>query len=197
MIIRSVHYAGTIVTPRTAPPSTLPQVAFLGRSNVGKSSLINSLVDRTRRRQARVSARPGKTRALNFFEVNERFCLVDLPGYGYAEVPQALRNQWGRLVEWYLSSGFPAGAVQLIDSRHDPTKLDHRMFALLADTGLPTVVLLTKVDKLRPKERRQVDSRVGELLGIGPDQIIPYSSKTGQGREDMLNALEALMEEVR
>ena len=196
MIIRSVRYAGTVTAPGDPLPGRLPQVAFCGRSNVGKSSLINSLVRRTRRKEARVSARPGKTRALNFFSVNEEFFLVDLPGYGYAQVPTEMREGWIRLIEWYLvESGQVRGVVQLVDARHDPTDKDHQMVDLLAGAGLPTIVVLTKIDKLRKRERERAGPRACGSLGIDKDQVVCFSSRTGEGRDDLLGALEGLLEE--
>ena len=118
MKIRSVEYAGTIAEPGGTPPGTLPQVAFSGRSNVGKSSLINTLLQRTRSKLAHVSGTPGKTRALNFYRVNDTFFLVDLPGYGYASVPESVREQWAELIEWYLgASGLVRGVVRALPRR--------------------------------------------------------------------------------
>jgi len=192
VIIRSVDFAGSLVQPGAPFPGTLPQIALSGRSNVGKSSLINTLLGRTRKREARVSARPGKTRALNFFEVNGAFFLVDLPGYGYAEVPDEVRDSWMRMVTWYLASGGPAAVVQLIDSRHDPTEADESRLELLADVGVPTVVALTKVDKLRGARRRYLTERVCARLSIDEEQVICFSSRTGEGRSELLEAVAAL-----
>ena len=159
MKIKTVEYAGTIAQPGGASPAgastagastagassagastgTRPQIAFSGRSNVGKSSLINTLLRRTRKKIARVSATPGKTRTINFFLVNERFFLVDLPGYGYAKVPKAMREAWSELIEWYLSaSGGVQGLVHLMDARRDPTDHDLNMITYLSELGVPT-----------------------------------------------------------
>jgi GTP-binding protein len=195
--IRSVEYAGTIVDPDAPLPGELPQLAFAGRSNVGKSSLINTLLRRTRKKMARVSAQPGKTRAVNFFRVNDRFFLVDLPGYGYARVPDAVRDQWAHLVEGYLSRpDGPQAVVQLVDARHDPTKSDRQMLSYLASLKLPALVILTKIDKLTHSERIK---RLRELpgdLALEPEQVIPFSSKTGEGREELLASIEALLEGI-
>lgn len=194
MKIRSVDYAGTIVEPGAPLPGDLPQVAFAGRSNVGKSSLINTLLRRTRKKIAHVSATPGKTRAVNFFRVNDRFFLVDLPGYGYAKVPGAVRESWAELMEGYLARpDGPLAVVQLVDVRHPPTAADVQMLGYLAEVGLPTVVVLTKIDKLTRSERAR---RLGEAptrLGLDPEQIIPFSSKTGEGRDELLGALDDLL----
>lgn len=194
MKIRTVEYAGTIAARGGPSPGTLPQVAFSGRSNVGKSSLINTLLRRTRSKIAHVSAKPGKTRALNFFEVNGEFYLVDLPGYGYAKVPEAMRDAWGELIEWYLGqSGGVVGVVHLVDARHKPTIHDLRMIEYLAEVGLPALVVLTKIDKLKRSERQASIRRALETLEIDPAQLVPFSSKTGEGRDELLEALEGLV----
>lgn len=196
MKIRSVSYAGTIAKKGGPAPGTLPQIAFSGRSNVGKSSLINTLLRRTRSKIAHVSATPGKTQALNFYEVNEDFYLVDLPGYGYARVPEAMRDAWGDLIEWYLGeSGAVRGVVHLVDARHKPTAHDLRMIEYLATVGLPTLVVLTKIDKLKRSERAKSISRALTTLQIDESQLLPFSSKTGEGRDDLLEALEGLVHE--
>src|SRR5256885_10831013 len=129
------------------PTNELPEVAFSGRSNVGKSSLLNRLV--RRKAIARVSRTPGRTREINFFEVNHQFVLADLPGYGYARVSKAQKAEWRPLIESYLKgSRSLRGVVQLLDVRHDPTPDDHQMFDFLAELELPTIVAMTKVDKL-------------------------------------------------
>lgn len=194
MKIRDVEYAGTIAEPGGPAPGQLPQVAFSGRSNVGKSSLINTLLRRTRNKIARVSAKPGKTQALNFYSVNGDFYLVDLPGYGFARVPDAIRDAWARLIEWYLGeSGQVRGVVHLVDARHEPTEHDLTMVGYLAGLGLPTLVVLTKVDKLKRGERVGAVRRAMEVLGLDEEQLLPFSSKTGEGREQLLEALEDLV----
>jgi len=192
--IRSVDYAGTIVEPGAPLPGDLPQVAFAGRSNVGKSSLINAILRRTRKKMAHVSATPGKTRAVNFFRVNDRFFLVDLPGYGYARVPDAMRKDWARLMEGYLSRpDGPVAVVHLVDARHPPTGADVQMLGYLAQVGLPALVILTKIDKLSRSERTTRLREAPDRLGLDPEQIIPFSSKTGEGRDALLEALDALL----
>jgi GTP-binding protein len=194
MKIRSVEYAGTIAAPGGEAPGTLPQVAFSGRSNVGKSSLINTLLRRTRKKIAHVSATPGKTQALNFYRVNDDFFLVDLPGYGYARVPESTREAWAGLIEWYLGeSGAVRGVVHLVDARHPPTKHDHRMVEYLAEVGLPVLIVLTKIDKLKRSERERSLTRASQALGVEEAQLLPFSSKTGEGRETLLEALEQLL----
>src|SRR5690606_28954271 len=151
------------------------------RSNVGKSSLINTLLQRTRSRIAKVSATPGKTQMLNFYRVNDRFFLVDLPGYGYARVPAAVRGRWKALIEGYLArSGGLRGVVHLVDARTGPTRLDHQMLDYLGRVGLPTLVVATKVDKLGFQERLKTLARLPEALGVDTEQLVPFSSKTGE-----------------
>jgi GTP-binding protein len=194
MKIRTVEYAGTIAQRGGAAPGTLPQVAFSGRSNVGKSSLINTLLRRTRSKIAHVSARPGKTQALNFYRVNDEFFLVDLPGYGYARVPDAIRATWADLIDWYLGeSGDVRAVVHLVDARHRPTQHDLRMVAYLAELRLPTLVVLTKIDKLKRAERAKSIRRAIETLEIDESQLLPFSSATGEGRSELLQALDDIV----
>jgi GTP-binding protein len=195
MKIHTVEYVGTIAKPDgPSPAKGLPQIAFSGRSNVGKSSLINTLLRRTRHKIARVSATPGKTRAINFFCVNDQFYLVDLPGYGYAKVPTNMRDEWSELIEWYLgSSGTVDGLVHLMDARRDATPHDLQMISYLGDVGVPAIVVLTKMDKLKALEREKAIRRTSQELSLDEDQIVPFSSKTGEGRETLLAALEELV----
>lgn len=195
MKIGTVEYAGTVVDPAAPPPGTLPQVAFSGRSNVGKSSLINTLLRRTRAKIARVSATPGKTQALNFYRVNDRFFLVDLPGYGYARVPQGTRDAWTGLIEGYLAgSRHLRGVVHLVDARHAPTKHDRQMVAYLAEVGVPALIVMNKMDKLSRSERRQSLDRAAETLDVEEAQLLAFSSKTGEGRDELLEAIESLID---
>src|SRR5215212_2233167 len=153
LIVRSVEFLGGLAKPGGwRPEAELPEVAFSGRSNVGKSSLINRLLNR-RKGVARVSQAPGKTREINFYRVNDQFVLADLPGYGYAKVSHADREVWRALIEGYLRhEARLAGVVQLLDVRRfPPTEPDRQMIDFLADVGLPTLVVLTKIDKLRKR----------------------------------------------
>lgn len=204
MKIKHVEFAGAIGQVGQAPPGSLPQIAFSGRSNVGKSSLINRLLGRTRSHVARVSSRPGKTQEINFYEVRAsltddrpvRFYLVDLPGYGYAKVPQEIRAKWRPLIEGYLAGSRELlGVVQLIDARHGPTADDLRMVDYLAQTEIPALFVLTKVDKLRTRERQANIPSIAGRLGVDPDDVVPFSSLSGEGREDLLASLETLLSE--
>lgn len=196
MVVRTVEFAGSVVSPGQPLPGTLPQIAFAGRSNVGKSSLINRVLGRPRRKVARVSASPGKTQALNFYAVNGTFFLVDLPGSGYARAPRSVRDSWRTLVRSYLGgSEHLRGVVYLVDARHPPTAGDHEFVEYLAEVGLPTLVALTKIDKLKASRRDEsVVRRVAHQLGIAADQVLPTSARTGEGASEMLAAIEALLE---
>ncbi|MGI9626694.1 MAG: ribosome biogenesis GTP-binding protein YihA/YsxC [Longimicrobiales bacterium] len=194
LVIRSVKFVGTVVSSTQALPGDLPQIAFAGRSNVGKSSLINRLLGRPKQKIARVSATPGKTQALNFYEVNETFFLVDLPGSGYARVPEQVREQWRALVESFLSTSTQLkGVVYLVDARHPPSRGDQEFVEYLARVGTPTLIAVTKVDKLRPREREQLDQRIVKQLGVSADQVVVSSSKTGEGTEELLEAMTELL----
>jgi len=196
MKIRSVEFVQSVADPDDPLPGALPQIAFAGRSNVGKSSLINTLLRRTRKKIAHVSGEPGKTRLLNFFRVNDRFFLVDLPGYGFARVPDEMRDQWAHLVEGYLArSDGPVAVVQLIDVRRDPMPDDQKMLEYLASLGVPALVILTKVDKLKRSQRAVQLRELPKALGLDPEQVIPFSSKTGEGRDVLLAAIDRLLEE--
>ena len=161
---------------------------------MGKSSLINVLLRRTRHKIAKVSSTPGKTRALNFYRVNERFFLVDLPGYGYARVPEPVHGEWKKLIEGYLSrSPMLRGVVHLVDARHNPTQGDRDLMDYLASIQVPAVVVATKMDKLKKSERAEKLARIQNDLGVDLEQLIPFSSHTGEGREDLLDSLESLL----
>lgn len=196
MNIHTVEYAGTIAKPGQPAPGDLPQIAFSGRSNVGKSSLINTLLRRTRNKIAHVSATPGKTQALNFFLVDGRFFLVDLPGYGYARVPGPVRDAWQTLIEWYLSeSRAVRGVVHLVDARRAPMEHDLAMVGYLGELGVPALIVLTKMDKLKHSERARAIATAVKTLQLEEEQLVPFSSKTGEGREVLLEALDELLEE--
>jgi GTP-binding protein len=194
MQIHTVEFAGTVVDPTAPLPGAFPQVAFAGRSNVGKSSLINTLLGRTRKKIAYVSGTPGKTQALNFFLVNDTFFLVDLPGFGFARVPLKLKAGWKALVEGYLARpDGPVAVVHLIDIRRGATPDDVGMLGYLGKVGVPALIVLTKADKLGRQERKKRLSELETALGLDPEQVVVSSSQTGEGREDILQALEALL----
>jgi GTP-binding protein len=193
LVVRSVEYLGPMSAPGGwRPEASLPEVAFAGRSNVGKSSLLNTLV--RRKKLARVSNTPGRTREIHFFAINGQFTLVDLPGYGYARVSKARQAEWRPLIEGYLSSSRELrGVVQLLDARHDPTPDDMTMLDFLADLGAPTLLAATKVDKLRPGARPGRLTALSQASGIPEDQIIPFSAVTGEGRDELAGAIADLV----
>ena len=193
LVVRSLEFLGPMATADGwRPTHELPEVAFAGRSNVGKSSLLNALV--RRKAVARVSKTPGRTREINFFSVNDAFVLVDLPGYGYARISKERQAEWRPLIEGYLRRS-PAlrGVVQLLDVRREPTEDDRLMLDLLADIGVPTILCATKTDKL---SRVASAARVREIargLSVTEDQVIAFSATTGAGRDELAEALVALL----
>lgn len=195
MSVRSVEFVGAIAEAGAEPPARKPQIAIAGRSNVGKSSLINAVLGR--KKLARVSKRPGKTQEINFYEVDGRFCLVDLPGYGFAEVPARIRQEWGPLIESYLATSEKLlGVVQLVDCRHGPSKDDAQMLEFLGRLELPTLFVLTKIDKLGRAERQDAIASAREELGVPRDQLLVTSAVTGEGTEELLESMTALIREV-
>jgi GTP-binding protein len=194
-VIKSLEFIGPMATADGwRPTNELPEVAFAGRSNVGKSSLLNRLV--RRKAFARVSNTPGRTREINFFKVNDRFVLADLPGYGYAKIAKSRKAEWLPLIEGYLrASSALRGVVQLLDVRHDPSEEDLQMLDFLADIGAPTIVVLTKIDKLRPRQIAERVHAIAVALRLEDDQMIPFSAETNEGRDDLAAALLSLVEQ--
>lgn len=168
-----------------------PQIVFAGRSNVGKSSVINRLVNR--KNFARVGATPGKTAQINFFRIDDALYFVDLPGYGYAKVSQGERDRWGQLMESYFQSeGLITLGVQIVDARHKPTADDLTMFQWFRGTGCPVIVAANKLDKLKKSEIEPNLCRIRETLGMREDELlIPFSAEKGIGREALLAAIAA------
>jgi len=195
LIIRELEFLGGMAAAGGwRPPAELPEIAFAGRSNVGKSSLLNRLV--RRRAFARVSNTPGRTRELNFFLVNGAFVFVDLPGYGYARVSKARRAEWRPLLEGYLrDSAMLRGIVQLLDARRDPTDDDRQMLDLLAEIGVPTVVVVTKTDKLSAAAVGERLHALAVELELDDHQVIPFSAVTGAGRDELAEAVVSLLEQ--
>ena len=195
LVIRSLEFLGGMASVGGwRPEPVLPEVAFAGRSNVGKSSLLNRLVHR--KKLARVSNTPGRTREVNFFKVNDGFVFVDLPGYGYARISKEKRAEWKPLIEGYLrTSPQLRGIVELLDARRDPTDDDLAMLDFLGEIGVPTIVVLTKIDKLTPGARKTRGAERASQLGLDSDQVIPFSAVTGEGRDSLAEAIEALLEQ--
>ena len=195
LVIRSLEFLGPMASADGWRPSNeLPEVAFAGRSNVGKSSLLNRLV--RRKAFARVSNTPGRTREINFFKVNDRFVLVDLPGYGYAQISKARKAEWLPLIEGYLRHAPTLrGVVQLLDVRHAASNDDLQMLDFLADVGVPTIVVLTKIDKLRARELPERVRALATELQLDEEQMIPFSATTNAGRDELAQAVVALVEQ--
>lgn len=197
LVIRNVEFIGGMSEKHGwRPDSPLPEVAFAGRSNVGKSSLLNSLV--RRKSFARVSRTPGRTREINFFRVNNGFVLVDLPGYGYARVSKEKKSEWRPLIESYLRRTTQLrGIVLLLDIRREPSDDDRAMLDFLAEVEVPTIVALTKTDKLSKAAAQERAAEISRALALQGDQVIPFSAHTGEGRAELLEAITALVEAAR
>lgn len=189
--ISSAEFAHCVGETSQLPPPTLPEIAFAGRSNVGKSSLINRLL--IRKALARTSSQPGKTQTLNFYLVNEEFYLVDLPGYGYAKVPHSVQSKWKALLEGYLARREALkGVVLVVDSRRQPPASDLQMFQWLQHYDKPLLVVATKMDKLRQREYKVcLDTLADAYPGV---PIIPFSTVKGRGREDVWQQITRMLQ---
>jgi GTP-binding protein len=194
LVIRNVEFIGGMAEKHGwRPESSLPEVAFAGRSNVGKSSLLNALV--RRKSFARVSRTPGRTREINFFRVNNTFVLVDLPGYGYARISKTKKAEWRPMIDSYLRRTTQLrGIVLLLDIRREPSEDDRAMLDFLADLGVPTIVALTKADKLTKADARETVAKISRILALEPDQVIQFSAHSGEGRVELLEAITLLVE---
>jgi GTP-binding protein len=183
MKILSAEFVLSAKEPAHYPPAVLPEIAFAGRSNVGKSSLINTLLNR--KGLARTSNTPGRTQEINFFRVNDRFAFIDLPGYGYAKVPEAIRKHWGPMIEIYLRERDTLRLVVLIlDIRRDPSEDDLQMIRWLQFYRLCFLIALTKTDKLSRNQLANRQRQIGESLRLASAApIINFSAKTGEGKE--------------
>jgi GTP-binding protein len=192
MKITSAELIKSVYPTDDFPPGRYPEVAFAGRSNVGKSSLINTLVNR--KSLARTSSAPGKTQSINFYLVNSSFCLVDLPGYGYAKVPQQVRKKWSPLIEEYCRKRKNLfGVTVILDARVGPTPLDLSLISWLTELSLPALFTLTKTDKLSKNKIAQVLHQTARALSVNPDQIVPFSSQTGEGKKRLWQKIRHLI----
>ncbi len=191
MKIIEAQYTASAVNLSQCPVEELPEVAFAGRSNVGKSSLINVLVNR--KALARTSSKPGKTQTINFYQVNTSIYLVDLPGYGFARVSKDVKATWGKMIEQYLKGRSRLkGVILLVDIRHEPTGDDIQMYQWLQFFGLPTVVVATKADKISRGRRQQHLKVIREKLKLQPDaQLVPFSAETREGSDRLWEILDA------
>jgi len=196
LVIRNVEFLGGMAEKHGwRPESALPEVAFAGRSNVGKSSLLNVLV--RRKSFARVSRTPGRTREINFFRINNSFLMVDLPGYGYARISKERKAEWRPMIESYLRrTSQLRGIVLLLDIRREPSEDDRAMLDFLAELEVPTIIALTKADKLSKAGARERVAEVSRLLVLEPDQVIQFSAHTEEGRLELLEAITDLVHAV-
>ncbi len=195
MVIKNVSLETVCGITSKLPASKYPEVAFAGKSNVGKSSLINGLMNR--KALARTSAQPGKTQTINYYNINDSLYFVDLPGYGYARTSEHIRQQWGRMIENYLHKSKQLRQVfLLVDIRHKPSENDKTMYRWICESGYQPVIVATKLDKInRSQTAKQVQQiRIG--LDAKEARIIPYSAQTKQGREEIYEVLDKILEEA-
>lgn len=190
MVIKNINLETVCGITSKLPDNQLPEIAFAGKSNVGKSSLINALMNR--KSYARISATPGKTQTINFYNINERLYLVDLPGYGYAKVSEKEKKEWGRLVERYLHGSKQLRAVfLLIDIRHDPSANDRIMYEWITAQGYKPVIIATKLDKIKRSQTAKQLKAVKQGLGLtSGTAIIPFSAVTKQGKDEIWDRVE-------
>ena len=190
MVIKSINLETVCGITSTLPDNDKPEVAFAGKSNVGKSSMINALMNR--KSYARISATPGKTQTINFYNINDALYLVDLPGYGYARVSEKEKAQWGRMIERYLHGSSQLREVfLLIDIRHEPSANDRLMYQWIVDQGYEPVIIATKLDKIKRSQVQKHGKMLKEGVGLVPGAtVIPFSSGTKQGRDEIWELIE-------
>ena len=193
MIIRKVELETVCGITSTFPENEHPEFAFAGKSNVGKSSLINALMNR--KSLARTSSQPGKTQTINFYNINDELYYVDLPGYGYAKVSVEVKAKWGKMIERYLKNAPMLKCVfLLIDIRHDPSANDKLMYDWIVSNGYYPVIIATKLDKLKRSQVTKHVKMVRDGLGVGKEGIvIPFSAETKQGREEIWALIESML----
>lgn len=193
MKINKSELEAIAVKPRQYPPENLPEIAFAGRSNVGKSSLLNNLTGR--KKLAHVSGNPGKTRTINFYKINDNFRIVDLPGYGYAKLSKSMTEGWAEMMEAYISGRKNLRKViQLVDIRHEPSKLDIQMYDYLRYYGLDGIVVATKADKISSNQKQKSLNIIRKTLNMNKeDVIIPISSLKKTGTENLIKEIELIL----
>jgi GTP-binding protein len=193
MIIRSAKFVCSAVTPDQYPPDDLPEVAFAGRSNVGKSSLINKILNR--KKLVRTSKTPGRTQLLNFFEINEVWRFVDLPGYGYAKVPVGVQERWRPMVESYLTTRVNLrGMVWLLDIRREVSKEDLLLWDWLQTKQVKVIIIITKADKLSKNKRNKQAAGIAKSLGRKARELIQFSATSGEGKDEIWQELLKILE---
>ena len=189
MIVKKAELETVAVKKSQYPEDNVPEVAFAGRSNVGKSSLLNLLTNR--KSLARVSGSPGKTRTINFYRINDAFRIVDLPGYGYAKVSKSMTENWGDMMEEYFQNrqGLKK-VIQLVDIRHEPSREDIFMHDVLLQQGLSVQLIANKIDKVSKNQRFKSLAVIAKTMTVPADQIIPFSAVTGEGKEKLQQIIE-------
>ncbi len=193
MQIKSAEFIKSATQPAEYPLAQLPEIAFAGRSNVGKSSLINTLVNR--KRLVKTSSTPGRTQLINFFEINQKIIFVDLPGYGYAKVPVSVRKKWGPMIETYLSGRKTLQAVVVIlDIRRTPQQEELNLLGWLSHYAIAAIVVLTKTDKISKNKAAQQHRHIADTLSADPKDLILFSAKTRRGRDTLWNAILSLVD---
>ncbi len=195
MVIKKVELETVCGYTSKLPENTHPEIAFAGKSNVGKSSLINTLVNRNA--LARTSSQPGKTQTINFYNINDALYLTDLPGYGFAKAPEKEKQRWGEMIERYLNTSKQLRAVfLLIDIRHDPSANDRQMYEWMVYQGFHPILIATKADKIKRSQLQKQQKAIRDGLNAEPDTIlIPFSAVTKQGREEIWALMEEFCEE--
>lgn len=190
MEVHNVELTISAVCPEQYPPGNQPEIALAGRSNVGKSSLINTLINR--KKLARTSSQPGKTQTLNFYNVEKQLNFVDVPGYGYARASKKEREKWGAMIEEYFAQRQQlAGVISLVDSRHAPTELDQQMINFIHYYQFPLLIVGTKIDKIPRSRRNQSESVIRKTLRLTPaDQLILFSAVDRTGKDDIWRWIE-------
>ena len=193
MVIKNVSLERVCGVTSKLPENSLPEVAFAGKSNVGKSSLINALMNR--KSLARTSSQPGKTQTINYYNVNNELYFVDLPGYGYAKVSKAEKERWGRLMESYFQEAHITTGVLIVDVRHKPTANDLTMHGWFRETGCPEIVVANKLDKLKKSQIDPALTLIRETLELGEgDVLLPFSAEKGTGKEELIRLLNAAVD---
>jgi GTP-binding protein len=188
MIIKSAEFVTSATKPAQYPPESQPEIAFAGRSNVGKSSLINTLVNR--RHLVKTSSTPGRTQLINFFDINSNLTFVDLPGYGYAKVPVAVQKKWGPMIETYLSTRETLkGVVVIMDIRRLPREEEHNLIHWLAHFSIAGILVLTKTDKLSKTKVIKQQAAILQALAVEKEDVILFSAKTRRGRDAVWDAI--------
>ncbi|MFZ5597803.1 MAG: ribosome biogenesis GTP-binding protein YihA/YsxC [Bacillota bacterium] len=193
MKIVTAEFVKSAVSLKDCPAGELPEIALAGRSNVGKSSFLNRMVNR--KSLARTSNTPGRTRLINYFLINGAFYIVDLPGYGYARVPRAMRMEWGRNIQEYLEKRKSlSGVVQLLDIRHRPTEMDVQLYRWLEQSAVPVIAAATKADKVSKNQARNQLKLIRDTLGLEKSSpLVAFSAKTGQGWEELWMMIQSLI----